>query len=132
VAIEQQVLAGGPLDAAELLGKGCVGFVTVAPTVRIHVPPSDQPGPFLWARGDSADDTTLIVRDPAGNWACADDNTQTANALLRISRPPLPGIYEVWIGSRSGLEPVPIQFIVATLPVRDQECRFPESCTPAY
>src|SRR5690606_1688496 len=48
---------------------------------------------------EAADDTTLIVRNPNGTYQCNDDLDGSANLNPYLDLTPIPGSYQVWLGS---------------------------------
>lgn len=101
------VQAGGDTDAgAANVGQGCTGAVTSNPDIVFEF----AGGPlrfFFVAEGD----TTLIVHQPDGTYACNDDSVGL-NPVVDISNAAA-GTYAVWIGSfdPSSLQP---GYLVAT------------------
>lgn len=95
-------IAGGEVNAAAV-GSGCAGFVTRQADYRVQ-----------WGGGRSLSiqfegvggDTTLIVRDPAGVYRCADDTFDSVNPMLQFPAA-VPGSYSIWIGSFNAGEAVP-------------------------
>lgn len=85
---------GGP-SRASLLGASCTGYTTAAPTFELYFSAGKFP---LYLRARSQGDTTLIVRDPNGNWFCDDDSAGDYDPLLVLGRPPS-GYYDIWVGS---------------------------------
>lgn len=93
--------AGGSIDASERF-KGCRGFISATPDVRLIWDGSDKSALTLKFSALSNADTTLIVNDPSGNWHCDDDSGEDSNPLVELS--PMPGRYEIWIGTYSNGE----------------------------
>jgi hypothetical protein len=92
--------AGGPLRASETLSD-CPGMIASASDVDY----------FLLAEGDvraqrfileftsdSSADTTLLIRDPGGNWFCDDDSGGNLNPMLRLNGSQ-GGLYMIWVGT---------------------------------
>ncbi len=93
------VQAGGPIDAANGTGEGCVGMIAARPTVTLRYRAGQLP---LYISSESGDDGTLVVRDPSGHWVCDDDSGGNLNPSLRIESP-ASGRYQIWVG-RFGTE----------------------------
>lgn len=95
--------AAGGSDAAELLADGCVGFVSAA---RADFGFDYETGDFqlgIFAEGDS--DSTLVVRDPAGEWHCNDDFSRAGGHNPGVEfADPMSGFYRVWVGAYSADE----------------------------
>lgn len=96
--------SGGEIDASQLsLGAGCTGFVSSAPDFTLAyngTPLSDNLRILYVGSGD----TTLIVSDPNGNFACA-DNSETTDPILDFPAP-AEGTYSLWVGSVGANNPV--------------------------
>lgn len=91
--------AGGEIEAYNLYGQ-CNGHIASAPDYRIeYVGGSRAP---LDLRVSSAEDTTLLVVDPAGNVFCNDDDVDL-NPALSLSNPSQ-GFYGVWVGTFSPIQ----------------------------
>ncbi len=92
-----EVQAGGA-DAASSLSDGCSGFVEAnKPDYAVDY----QSGEFsmsMFVLGDV--DTTLLVRDPNGGWACNDDFSEAGgqNPGLQYGEP-ADGTYSIWVGA---------------------------------
>lgn len=93
--------AGGSVNASAALNNQCDanprGFVSNAPDFRLHY----SAGRYrlrIFVR--AAQDTTLIVNTPDGEWHCTDDTPGTGgfNPLLDLREPPS-GQYDIWVGS---------------------------------
>lgn len=89
--------AGGNIDASDISGASCSGYITNAPDFRLN-----------WGGKGSLDlklsvvsnsDTTLVVNGPNGEWYCDDDSGDETNPslTLRSAR----GQYDIWIGTFS-------------------------------
>jgi trypsin len=93
----RQAASGGGIDVF-YLGGGCLGFAAQAPDFEL-----------TWSGGGSllrmyfvADfgDTTLVVRDPSGDWHCNDDWEPGSTLDPGIDFVgPENGVYDIWIGS---------------------------------
>jgi len=94
-----QVTAGGSQDANRLPG-ACTGWVSDAPDFRVTYTAGSLPLAF---RSVSGSDTTLVVNDPNGNWACDDDSFGDGDAQVIFNRPSS-GVYDIWIGTYSSGE----------------------------
>jgi hypothetical protein len=84
------VIAGGPIDASAF---GCAGSISNAPDFRLH-----WEGTGLTIGATSAEDTTLVVNGPDGEWYCIDD----VNGFDPAIRFQDGGQYDIWIGVYSG------------------------------
>ena len=94
------ITGGGTTDVSKLtLGSttGCVGFVTKAPTYRLTwTGPSSKLRFFSVTLSDA--DTTMIVRDPSGNWYCNDDAGDGGwDPMLDVINAGT-GQYNIWLG----------------------------------
>lgn len=92
-----RILSGGSIEVERLgLGAGCTGYVTAAPDYNIAVA---NYGPFMRILVDAGNaDTTLVIQQPNGSWACNDDAFSTTNPGLDFNGVQ-PGLYHVWVGS---------------------------------
>jgi hypothetical protein len=90
--------AGGSIDASDRFD-GCRGFISATPDVRLFWDGSAKSALTLKFSALSNADTTLIVNDPNGRWHCDDDSGEDSNPLVELS--PIPGRYEIWIGTYS-------------------------------
>jgi len=88
------VVAGGSQDGNRLPG-ACTGWISDAPDFRVTYSAGRLPLAF---RTVSGADTTLIINDPSGNWACDDDSFGDGDAQV-VFRRPSSGVYDVWIGT---------------------------------
>jgi uncharacterized protein YdgA (DUF945 family) len=102
---QTQLIAGGAANLGSAMLDGtvtgaCVGFVS-ADRPDLELTYSAGPDPlFIYTASDA--DSTIIVRDPAGNWHCNDDAPGLAyNAGVRFNQP-LSGDYLIWVGTFSG------------------------------
>lgn len=94
------IAGGGTTDASKLsLGSasGCIGFVTKSPTFSLNwTGPSSKLRIFSVAMTGA--DTTIIVRDPFGNWYCNDDAGDGSwDPLIDIFNAGT-GQYDIWLG----------------------------------
>lgn len=89
-----QVVAGGSQDGNRLPG-ACTGWISDAPDFRVTYSAGNLPLAF---RTVSNTDTTLIINDPSGNWACDDDSFGDGDAQV-VFRRPSSGVYDVWVGT---------------------------------
>lgn len=95
------VTGGGGIDALTDtdLPAECVGNISDAPDFELTYEAGSFPLVF---RTVSAEDTTLIVNGPDGEWSCDDDGMgEGGDAEVRFDRPES-GVYDVWIGSFEG------------------------------
>ena len=89
------LVAGGPLAAAEAANSACRGYVTQAPDYEL----SFEPGSLdLFISAVSDTDTTLVVNGPDGNWYCDDDSAGSLNPGLHFEGP-MAGTYDIWVGT---------------------------------
>ncbi|WP_420430638.1 hypothetical protein [Hyphobacterium sp.] len=101
-----QMRAGGSIPVAgNVNGAGvCRGHIANAPDYNVYY----SAGSFdLYLSAVSQRDTTIVVRDPRGNWYCDDDGAEGLNPGLELSRP-ASGLYSIWVGTYStgsGLPP---------------------------
>lgn len=102
--IDAVIAAGGTIDAARSVGAGCAGFITAAPTYRLTVAPTETARLVIRVRQTRVD-TTLVIRQPDGTWLCADDDADTLDATVTY-RTPVPGTYDVWVGTYAPTAPV--------------------------
>ncbi|WP_372621009.1 hypothetical protein [Falsiroseomonas sp.] len=93
---EVRVEAGGDMDAsAAQLGPECVGWIDPS---RADVTLTYTAGQFpLYISAASQADTTLVVRDPSGQWHCNDDMTGVDPGL--VLQRPASGEYRIWVGT---------------------------------
>ncbi len=89
-----EVVAGGDRNASALGGE-CVGFIAEAADVALNFQAGELP--LIIAVVADAD-TTLVVRDPDGNWICDDDDGGEYNPYIDIATP-VSGQYQIWIGT---------------------------------
>ncbi len=90
-----ELLSGGTVDAAEIAGGNCVGFVAGRPDVDLMYTGGDVYPLNLYVTSES--DTTLVVNLPDGTWACNDD-AEGFNPLLSFETPQT-GLYNIWVGT---------------------------------
>ncbi len=93
-----QLTAGGPISAS-VVGGNCSGFVTEAPDYRINFQNLAGILPLTFSVQSSAD-TTLVVHEPNGTWACDDDGGTSVNPAVQVSMPQA-GQYDIWVGTYS-------------------------------
>ena len=99
------VTAGGSVNAANEI-RGCVGWVAAAPDYGVDWTGSANFLGFgFTVTGDpqNLEDTTLVVRTPAGKWICDDDGGEGLSPRIVIPRP-MHGLYSVWIGTHGSGE----------------------------
>ncbi len=99
----RSVTSGGPVDVAAFLGhpatsfETCRGFASAAPDFQLTWNGTSSLLRFyMIANGD----TTLIINDPNGNWACVDDWGSNRNPSIDYNNPPQ-GVYDIWVASFS-------------------------------
>lgn len=82
----------------------CNGLVTLAPDYAFEIPAGAE-AVSIYFEGNG--DTTLLVRDPSGNFVCADDTDKAANLNPSILlTKPAAGNYLVWVGRLDPTAPV--------------------------
>lgn len=92
------ITGGGEIDVnGRGLGENCVGFIGSAPDVRVDVAGALPLLRFIFMADSIFTDTTLVVRDPSGRFACGNNTGGLFNPLADIAPAP-PGTYAVWIG----------------------------------
>lgn len=86
--------AGGSIDAGTRY-KGCTGYITAQPDMRLYW---DGNGSLdLKISAVSNADVTLVVNGPDGSWHCDDDSGDDSNPSLTFR--PVAGRYEIWVGT---------------------------------
>ena len=112
---EVRLEAGGELDAAAArLGQGCVGWIDAT---RADVVVNYRAGQFpLYISAVSQADTTLVVRDPSGNWQCNDD-MDGLNPGIVMQRP-ASGEYRIWVGTLDRGRPQQATLRISEVPPR--------------
>jgi|SRR5690554_799928 len=100
--VHVSVAAGGRVNARELgFHPGCSGFFNPeAPHIKLHYLASSI---AMQVYVSSAADTTLIIRDPNGQWFC-DDDSLAKNPAVRFATPKS-GVYSIWVGAFGGGRP---------------------------
>ncbi|MEQ8674900.1 MAG: hypothetical protein RLP44_28365 [Aggregatilineales bacterium] len=94
------VLAGGPVNMANEAAEGCFGGVAAVPDVNIEWLEESTGAVRVFFM--SLADTTIIIRDPEGNFLCNDDSgISGANPLdpAVLINAPMVGTYNIWIGT---------------------------------
>jgi serine protease Do len=93
------VVSGGSLDISTLgLGLECRGFATSTPDYRL-VLTGDVGRLRIFFVAQAGGDTTLVVNQADGTWACNDDfAAENLNPMVEIPNAPA-GVYEIWVGS---------------------------------
>lgn len=90
-----EVVSGGDINIKALqLGDNCLGFAAADPDFVVELSERQARITFLIA---AAEDTTLVIKRPDGNWSCNDDTNGVNPALVYFNA--LPGAYRLWIGS---------------------------------
>lgn len=92
--ITAEMMPGGSINAATVLGGSCAGMVSSAPNYAFTYTAGQ---PLLYMRVRSQGDTTLVVRNPNGSWGCSDDYNGLNPALRWDS--PESGTYHIWVGA---------------------------------
>jgi hypothetical protein len=92
--------AGGDQDVSVLTQWQCLGYVNASrPDVTLNY----RAGRFdlsIYVQGGLTD-TTLIIRDPNGQWHCNDDYPGLALDPAIVFSQPLTGDYAIWVGLHS-------------------------------
>lgn len=88
------VVGGGEEDLRNL-GADCYGFASGSPTLSLDW---DGYGFLRFFFVSEYGDTTLGIKDPAGNWYCNDDSFDTWNPTIDF-RDAQSGQYGIWVGS---------------------------------
>jgi hypothetical protein len=88
---------GGEMDAREV-DPSCVGQVGSAPDVDLYYTAGAFP---LYIYAESAEDTTLVVNTPDGQWICDDDAGVGFNPGVGF-KAPASGLYDIWVGRYGG------------------------------
>ena len=102
------VVAGGGV-AADSIADGCVGYVRVAPDLRVNWggPSTDLSVRFVRDQGSAANlDPTLVVGAQDGSWVCGDDSEDSTDPMV-VLRDSRQGEYDVWVGSWDPDVPIP-------------------------
>lgn len=107
---DYELLAGGSFLAFETLDQACGGYIASEPDFLAFVA-LDNIDIEMTVR--SAEDTTLAVRTPTGQFICDDDAGGDFNPLITLLSA-TPGAYEIWLGTFSSVGHAP-----ATLSIRD-------------
>lgn len=91
------LLSGGATNAGLLgLGEACIGYVATSPDYSVNLTSAISE---LTIGFQADEDTTLVVRGPAGNYTCNDD-TNGVNPEVSIASAAA-GEYDIWVGSYS-------------------------------
>lgn len=97
---EVYVTSGGSVSARAVLGSECAGFINGSPDFELTWSGVSEE---LYIGFDaSVGDTTLVVRDPYGNYWCSDDVFGLDPEVAFFY--PSAGNYQVWVGSYSSSE----------------------------
>lgn len=102
-----EVVSGGNVDVAAYLGGDCVGYAAPAPDVRLNWSGASQQLRIFFEAAIAGGDTTLIVNDPSGRWYCSDDDSSSTRNPMVVLFQPLPGQYDIWVGSYYAGENIP-------------------------
>jgi hypothetical protein len=102
--------AGGTMQASQM-SPNCRGWVTPTPN---HI--LTTAGNFAGLRlvGSAAQDTTLVVRTPAGTFLCDDDGGGNFNPVIQGPAPA--GTYQIWVGSYAAGQAIPYRIAVTERP----------------
>ena len=90
---------GGMVDVSSAnLRSGCAGYAAGDPDFRINFS-GNASNLRIFFVAESGKDTTLIVRDPPGQWVCNDDFISgSGDPLVDISGPGV-GQFDIWVGT---------------------------------
>jgi hypothetical protein len=88
------IVSGGSVNVS-YLGNECVGFAATAPDYSVTL--QTTPG-FLRFYFDGDGDTTMVIRQPNGAFACNDDTPNSLNPGINFNGPEQ-GRYDIWVGS---------------------------------
>jgi hypothetical protein len=89
-----ELLGGGSVDLD--MGECTYGFVAVAPDFNLFYETTGKGPLYLYAEG--AEDITLLINTPEGDWFCNDDDLTGTNPLIVLSGASA-GLYNIWVGS---------------------------------
>ncbi len=90
-----QITGGGRNPVADhIAGEQCRGYVAEAPDFSVYL---NDAFDEIWFAVDSPADMTLLVNAADGSWHCSDDHLGTNPGIA--FRFPLPGLYDIWVGS---------------------------------
>jgi hypothetical protein len=107
-----EVQAGGDIDAVRQTNGQCAGFISEAPDAWVNYSASDAYELYFSMQSDN--DTTLVIKDPDGDWVCDDDSAGFLNPGIRIRRPQS-GRYAVWAGRFNDGPTSPAELYVSEL-----------------
>lgn len=94
---ESTLAAGGRFDLTTV---GYSGFVASPPDINLSYTAGDTYDLIIKVRGNSGEDTVLLINTPDGQWHFNDDYE---NLDPGIEFPnPQTGVYNIWIGTYSG------------------------------
>ena len=102
----QNVSQLGLVDSAT--GTPCIGFVTRSPDYRFHYTGGRS---FLrfYVETHYGADAMLLVNAPDTSWRCNDDSHGSLMPSIDFNNP-LPGQYDVWVGTYDGTSRNPATF----------------------
>ena len=111
--------SGGGIDAAALNNGAhvgnCSGMVANAPDVRLNFTAGSALPLIISARSPGANDTTLVINGPDGQWYCNDDRANgDLNPAIRFEHP-TSGQYDIWVGTFGGSQLLPTDLSVSEL-----------------
>lgn len=89
-----EVVSGGKIAASHLGGE-CEGFIAEAPDFEFTFSAGILE---LWVSVISAEDTTLVINTPNGDWICDDDSGGDLDPSVYFGDAPN-GVFDVWIGT---------------------------------
>ncbi len=93
--------AGGEVNVfeADLGNSLCTGWTSDEPALAFNLSADDENDETLVIFFEGTLDTTLIVRDPNGDYLCADDSAADTNWNPWMDIDFVPGEYAVWVGT---------------------------------
>lgn len=91
---ETELTAGGDITPDI---DGCsVGNIADSPDVDLYYEAEHHSTLYIYAV--SADDTTLLINLPDGEWSCDDDSFEDGDPLIIVENAPS-GLYNIWVGT---------------------------------
>jgi hypothetical protein len=92
------VSSGGQYDVSALInGVNCRGYVNQEPSFRLHLSGTADELNIIYA--SDTGNTTLIIRDPNGNWFCNKYYVADTTAALIYFPSSIEGQYDIWVAN---------------------------------